>query len=380
MKNLTFQIVFLTVVSIGAVTGSALAYELDWSPPYPVSPGNSGAFSMNCSPQGAFYVIYVDEDANTLESYINNKNMITEAFVDDLESPQYAFNAVDFGLEIPTLIFYDYFTDSIRTAFHLGDDWGSPTELGESNGARNVKLDMRDGVFHIAFNYDEPGTDNCYLRYLSNPGGAWFMESVARISRSAINPRFDMKVDSTGTPHFVWWDHYSLEMIHAVRTGENTYDTELFYPDSVSCLWIELELLYPDILVVGFLDSFGGTTRTIRMAYKIGSSWYDLDIYDNTSIGAIDMAIDNEDTITTSDLHFILSQSDGYFCISPVAGGWSVQEITRLSTHSPATAIQADWDIYNDTVGISVHNSATNRIYFLRGTPIYPTPTPTPTP
>lgn len=24
------------------------AYELDWSPPYPVSPGNSGAFSMNC--------------------------------------------------------------------------------------------------------------------------------------------------------------------------------------------------------------------------------------------------------------------------------------------------------------------------------------------
>lgn len=357
------------------------AYELDWSPPYPVSPGNSGAFSMNCSPEGAFYVIYVDDDNDSVESYINNRNIISHANVYDVESPQFAFNSVDFGLNIPTTIFYDYYSDGIRVGFHIGDDWGNPQELVDSHGARNVKLDMRDGVFHVAFNYDDPGSDNCYLRYLSNPGGTWFMETVARISRTDINPNFDMKVDSTGTPHFVWGDKYSLEMIHAVRTGENTYETELFYDEPTNCLWIELEFLTPDLPVVGFLeDTNGGTTKTIRMAYKVGSTWYDLEVYDDNTIGAIDMALDNEDYITTTDLFFVMSKSDGYFTLTQDIGDWYMQKITRLNTHSPATAIQADWDIFNDALGIATRNSSTNRIYFLRGQPIPPTPTPTFTP
>lgn len=368
---------WLMVFTAGAVQ----AYSLDWSPPYPVSDGDSGAFSMNCSPLGAFYVIYVDDDADTLESYINDQNIITHANVCDIESPQYAYNAVDFATNLPTLIFYDYYTDGIRTGFYIGSDWGNPTELGNTNGARNVKMDLSGNVFHIAFNYDDPGTDNCYLRYISNPGGVWFMETVARISRTSINPHFDMKVDSTGTPHFAYWDHYTLEMIHAVRTGEDTYDTELLYPDSVGCGWIELEFLYPDLAVVGFLDNLGGTTKTVRMAYKVGASWYDLEVYDDNTIGAIDMALDNEDTITTIDLFFVISKSDGYFTLTPkIGGGWDMQKITSLNTHSPATGIQADWDPANDALGITTQNSATNRIYFLRGQPVYPTATPTLTP
>ena len=51
-----------------------------------------------------------------------------------------------------------------------------------------------------------------------------------------------------------------------------------------------------------------------------------------------------------------------------------------MNTHSPALAIQADWDVANDALGIAVHNSATDRIYFLRGEPVPSTPTPTRTP
>jgi hypothetical protein len=353
-------------------------YELNWSAPVLVSDSETGAFSMNCSPYGEFFVIYVDPNEETVESYMNYQNTVNRATVADIEAPFYAENHVDFGEGIPVAIYYDYFHNRIMTSYYHSF-WSTPQQIADSGGARHVKLDMHGSVYHIAFNYDEPGTDNCYLKYMSNPGGTWFVETVARISRTGINRRFDMKVDSTGTPHLVWWDHHTQEMKHATRTGPDTYPTELFYTGSVACQWIELEFLTPDIPIVGFLDGSGGTTRTVRMAYKIGSSWYDLEVYDDNTITAIDMALDNEDPITTTDLFFVMSQSDGYYTLKQEpGGGWYRQEISTLSLYSGAQAIRADWDIENQALGIAVHNSDNNLLYFLRGVPVYPTPTPTP--
>ena len=378
-KSLFCLVRFLILAAMAIVCVAGQAYELSWSPAYPISEDDCGAMSMNCSPNGDFYVIYVDKDTKTVESYINASNIITHAKVEDIESPPYAYNAIDFSFGIPTMIYYDYFSDDIRSGFYLGGTWGNSTGIGDSGGALNVKLDMSDGIFHVAFNYNEPGTNNCYLKYMSNPGGVWFTETITKLSSTGMNPRFDMKVDSTGVPHFVWWDHASLEMIHAVRTGPDSYSQELLYDDPVACLWVELEFVYPDLPVVGFLDSSGVTTRTVRMAYKVGSSWYDINVYENDTIGAIDMGINNEGTITTIDIFFVLSQSDGYYTLTPGVGEWTSQPISSLQTHYPATSIQADWDIAHNALGIAVNIPDRNRFLFLRGVPILPTATPTPT-
>jgi hypothetical protein len=374
MKYVTcYMLLIMVIVGI-----PCRGYELNWSAPGLVSDTETGSFSLNCSPYGEFFVIYVDPDEKTVESYMNYQNTVNRATIADIEAPVYAENDVAFGGVIPVAIYYDYFYNRIMSSYYHSF-WSTPQQIPDSGEARHVKLDMRDGVYHIAFNYDEPGTNNCYLKYMANPGGAWFVETVARISRTGINRRFDMKVDSTGTPHLVWWDHHTQEMKHATRTGPDTYSTELFYTGSVACQWIELEFLTPDIPIVGFLDGSGGTTKTVRMAYKIGSSWYDLDVYDDNTITAIDMALNNDDNITTTDLFFVFSQSDGYYTLKQEpGGGWYRQEISTLSYYTGAQAIRADWDIENEALGIAVHNADNNLLYFLRGVPVYPTPTPTP--
>lgn len=374
MKYLTRYLLLMIVIA-GI---PCLGYELNWSAPVLVSDSETGAFSMNCSPYGEFFVIYVDPNEETVESYMNYQNTVNRATVADIEAPIYAENHVAFGDVIPVAIYYDYFYNRIMSSYYLSF-WSTPQQIPYTGEARDVKLDMHGGVYHIAFNYDEPGTNNCYLKYMANPGGVWIVETVARISRTGINSRFDMKVDSTGTPHLVWWDHHTQEMKHATRTGPDTYPTELFYTGSVACQWIELEFLSPNIPIVGFLDGSGGTTKTVRMAYKIGSSWYDLEVYDDNTITAIDMALDNEDPITTTDLFFVLSQSDGYYTLKQEpGGGWYRQEISTLSAYTGAQAIRADWDIENQALGIAVHKADNNLLYFLRGVPVFPTPTPTP--
>jgi hypothetical protein len=367
-------LVIITLFSTAWVM-PATAYDLEWGLNYLADDTVGGPLCMNTSTDGKYYAVYVDETTDVLDSYIHTGGAQENVEVTDLVSPQYAYNSVDFGLNIPTLVHYDYFSDGLFASFYIAGDWGTPQELPYSNGARDVRLDMSSGIFHIAYCYEQPGSDNCYLRYISNPGGSWFMETIDLICSIGINRRFDMQVDSSGTPHFVWWDHSTQRMKHAVRNGPDDYTIENLYDDPVGCLWVELEFLFPDLPFVGFLDQ-DGSTRTVRLAYKIGSGWYDEELYDNVNITAIDMGVNNSGDLTTMDFFFAASLEDDIIYIQRTFSGWETKPVQGMAGYAPADRISAEWNEGTGEFGFIINSPSNNCLIFKRGAPTLPTATP----
>lgn len=364
-------------VTVLALT-SVSAYDLDWGIVYLVEGTNAGAMSLSCKDNGEYWGVYVDDTNDVLDSYRHAQNVGSRYEIDDLVSPPYARNDIDFTLGLPSACYYDYFSDRILTTSYAGSSWGSTIEIPDSRGARDVKVDFSNNAYNIAYCYEQPGTDNCYLRFIQNAGGSWTMEEIARIGRDGVHRYFDMKLDSTGTAHFTWWDHHTYKIMHATRNGVDDYTIEEAYDDPVGCNWIKLDFLDPDLPFISFLDN-EGTIETVRIAYKVGS-WYDITPYSHDDIIAIDSAVDPSATITSQNFYFVMVTDVGYYTLNNDPGGWTVNPISRMAGRPLATDVKTAWNSADSEFGAMFNLTTAGDVLFLKAAPILPTPPPTNTP
>lgn len=364
---------------LAGFVADTFAADIVWTGEYTISTSNVNFTSLNSSPNGDYFISFLDLATDRLESCILDGTSHF-ATIAQLGSDFHAPNAIDFNGYIPTAVFNNFSTDVIQSKLYDGNNWsGTVIDIPDSSRAWGLRIALDGPTYYIAFCALDSGTSTCKLKLATNVGGSWRTENVAVISETNINYIFDISLDSGGTPHFAFWDQTYKRIRHAKRVSNSTYTVEDIETAVDYCRWLEIDFISPDIPMVGFLDSTG-TPDKVRLAYAVASTWGTEEVYSNSDIAAVDMGLDRTGDFITPNIYFVLYEPDGYSCINRVFPGWNATAVNGWNSLGEPDAIHVNWNLLNSELGVVLDTPDVSRLSFFTGEPSEATPTRTPTP
>ncbi len=292
---------FALLVILAAPIPLAQSAGIAWLAEKPVDTDACSHMQLNCSPGGVFHLTFGDMSDEMIKDFQRGTTSFGTENIVAVEAPYYAWNTIDYANSMPVCIYYDFYHDDLRFSLYAADEWTTPSAIPGGSSARKVKADMQGPTFQLAFNYDTPGNNHCDLKYISNPSSSWLVETIDRMSNTRMIEQFDIKMGQDGLPHFAWFDETDQCIYYATRTGTNTYQIEEAFEYVSNCTWLELDFLYATP-VIGFVDASGPGNQVLRYAYKV-IEWYDQEVIDWSSIDAVDMALAEDEYITTYNFY-----------------------------------------------------------------------------
>ncbi|GEM_PF-6624906 len=372
------------VLSMLALLGATLvsANPIQWKTPVVIPEDPTHGMELKGGPDGLFHMILCQDSTHSFSYGRLEETGFYMQLIESYATSGTMYCALNFWGNMPVAGMRYEAEQNMAYSIRTGA-WTSPSEIPQTLDSHRIKLAVENtGVMHVAF-VQEDDAGGSHLMYSYTDGPDWELEHVFLLSDHSLVTRIDMELDSTNTPHFAWFDANFNYIGYAVRTGFAEFDADIAAQGVDACRWIDLELMAPDIPVIGFLQGSSTESATLHYTFKFGSSFYEDEILGNVGITSADMAVPREDTITTSRLYFFAALPTGIHTLRPVVGGWDMSRIAALYDVSSNVLLDADWNSASNSVGLLISDFTEDELYFIEGTSVTPTPTaqpPTPTP
>jgi hypothetical protein len=386
MKRLLTSLVLVSMFFLAAETAIQAA-ELNWTAPQYVIGSTESLgrdLDLELDHQGNYHLALAHDDVNTIwySKWVEPTWTINETAVVIPGTHGYFFSLDLFG-NFPVIHFTDNETGNMSWTMRTGSSWTPPETVTGTYSTYFVRSIVDDfGAMHVMHLFRPGGGDSIW--YSTDKSGSWVHESISEFAYPEyIVKAMDFALDSTGTPHFVWWDADDETVYYAVRTGSTAYDKSAV-ADAHDCKWLSLSILDGDIPYFAWRNHTPSDTFVIMSASKIGESFYVNTVVDTSRIVyATDMAVAVEEGVTVENVYYLYSNIDRELRYVRWVGGtgWVDDVIEEVNFPGVISSISARWDAGRNAVGVAIREHAANDVFFLLGyVPSDPTPTPGPSP
>jgi hypothetical protein len=375
MKRCNLIIVCFIMFVIPMPAGST---PLEWDSPVTLTYDATYNMDLMGGPDGLFHMLFSQDDINSFYYFRRDEGSSYTQLVQSFAETGTMRCSLDFWGNMPTAVYRYKIDQNMEFSIRTGS-WISPDEIPGTMDCHAVASDVEPGgIIHVAWVFQD-GEGNSILMHSVSDVPEWTHHTVFTIGEHVLARFIDMKLDSTQVAHFTWFDPTYEKIGYAVQAEGGGYDVEAAQ-DAESCRWIEIDFLSPDLPAIGYLEGFSPAEASLHYAFKLGGTFYSETILDTIGIYEADMAVNREDTITTTEWYFLVALDSGIHYMNAATGGWDLTKIDELYSISTNVNLSADWNSASESVGLAVSDFVEDEIYFLSAIPVTPTPGPTATP